>query len=363
MKILFVIDTLASGGKERRLTELLKALKLIRGVEFELVIMSENIHYREVLDLDINVHSVLRKSKKDLSVFGRIYKLARMFNPDIIHTWDSMTSVYVAPVCKLLHCKMVNGMVIDTPIKQNILNKHWLRARLTFPFSDVVVGNSEAGLKAYNAPENKSIVIHNGFNFERTKDLKASEHIKSQLNIKSGYVIGMVATFSNYKDYPTYFKAATMLLGKRKDLTFLAIGADTDSYESARMLDKDNLGNFRLLGKKSEIESLINAMDICILSTYTEGISNSIMEYMALGKPVIATAGGGTGEIVVDNTTGFLIVQSDAEVLAGKIQILLDDPSLREKMGSAGRERIKNHFSINSMVEKYFDLYSALIPN
>ena len=71
-----------------------------------------------------------------------------------------------------------------------------------------------------------------------------------------------------------------------------------------------------MLGIRSGIESLISAMDICVLSTFTEGISNSILEYMALEKPVIATAGGGTNEIVIDNKTGFLIKQSNPEELA-----------------------------------------------
>ena len=101
-------------------------------------------------------------------------------------------------------------------------------------------------------------------------------------------------------------------------------------------------------------------MDICILSTFTEGISNSILEYMALGKPVIATRGGGTSEIVIDNKTGFLISPSNPEELTDKIEKLLNNIDLREQMGMAGKERVKKIFSSEIMVSKYVDFYKTI---
>jgi glycosyltransferase involved in cell wall biosynthesis len=84
---------------------------------------------------------------------------------------------------------------------------------------------------------------------------------------------------------------------------------------------------------------------------------------MALGKPVIASSGGGTNEIVEDTKTGFLINQSNPEELAKKIEILLNDPELRNKLGMAGQERIKTKFSINNMVSEYISLYKKILIN
>jgi glycosyltransferase involved in cell wall biosynthesis len=357
MRILFFTDTLDVGGKERRLTELIKALSLHKEIDFELVVMNKDIHYKEILNLGIKIHYITRKTKHDVSVFYRFYKLCRSYKPDFVHCWDSMTAIYLVPACKLLKIKLINGMVVDSPVKQNLSNKYYLRAKLTFPFSDVIIGNSKAGLLAYRAPENKSIVIHNGFAFSRTKNLISMEEIRKELNIDSGYIVGMVASFSENKDYPTFFKAAEILLKNRNDITFLAIGNRTDSKESGSLISDRFLGHFRLLGRKSNPESFINAMDICLLSTFTEGISNSIMEYMALGKPVIATDGGGTKEIVDDGVTGFLIGRSDPEQLASKIEILLNDQSLRAEMGAKGNARVSELFSIEQMTGKYVDLY------
>ena len=361
MKILFFIDTLAAGGKERRLTELMKALKLKQDIEFELVVMSKDIHYKEVLDLDINIHYIIRKTKKDISVLNKFYRLCRNYRPDIVHCWDSMTAIYLIPACKLLHIKLVNGMVIDSPVRQNIFNKHWLRAKLTFPFSDIIVGNSKAGLLAYKAPENKSKIIFNGFNFDRIKNLISKEVLKKQISTDSDYIIGMVGSFSENKDYKTYFRAAQLLLHTRKNITFLAAGKETDSVMSRNLIDSQYLGHFRLLGNKKGIESFINAMDICVLSTFTEGISNSILEYMALAKPVIATSGGGTNEIVIDRVTGFLIGPSDPQELAEKMELLLDNAELSAEMGSAGKERVLKEFSIDKMVTQYISLYEKIL--
>ena len=361
MKILFFINGIYLGGKERRLVELMKEIKLRYQFEFELVVMNPEINYREIFDLKIKIHYLIRKTKKDLSVFLKFYKICKDYKPDVIHCWDDMTAIYSIPACKLLHIKFVNGMVVDAPQQQNIFNKHWVRAKLTFPFSNSIIGNSNAGLGAYNAPRNKSLCIYNGFNFERTKNIITSSIIREQLQINTKYVIGMVAAFSKHKDYKTYFSAAQLLLGKRKDIIFLAIGKDTDSDLCKGLIDNRYKEHFRLLGKKSDIESFIDLMDIGILSTFTEGISNSILEYMALGKPVIANSGGGTNEIVKDTKTGFLISPSDPKELAEKIEILLNDIELRNKMGLTGQERIKEIFSINCMAGKFISFYEMIL--
>jgi glycosyltransferase involved in cell wall biosynthesis/peptidoglycan/xylan/chitin deacetylase (PgdA/CDA1 family) len=361
MKILFFIDVLTSGGKERRLTELMKGLRKRPDFEFSLALMSSEISYCEVHDLNIPIHYLIRKTKKDLSVFRMLYMLAKSYKPDVIHCWGSMTAVYSVPVCKLLNIKMVNGLITDAPRRQNLLNKHWFRAKLTFPFSDVIVANSKAGLVAYRAPQKKSHYIHNGFNFSRTWKISDKNAFLNRFEITTPFIVGMVANFSSNKDYATFFSAAQMLLQFRKDITFIAIGINTDSHEARKHILPENSSYFRLLGRQTGVESFINAMDVCVLATFTEGISNSILEYMALGKPVIATSGGGTNEIVVDTETGFLVEKENPGDLVKKIDLLLNDEDLRVRMGQAGHERIETMFSIDSMVANYVSLYNTTL--
>lgn len=360
MKILFYIDCLASGGKERRFVELIKALCKNKEINFAIILMNKDIHYGEILHLGIDIHYLIRKSKKDISVFAQLYKFVKKYQPDIVHCWDSMTAVYGAPICKILDIPFINGMVIDAPTKK-LFNKHFLRSKIVFPLSDYIVGNSYAGIKAYGAAKNKSIVIQNGFNFNRIISLQDGETIKEKYNIQTDLVVGMVASYSKYKDYKTYFDAAQKILVKRSDITFLALGNDTDSEEAKSLIKTEYLNNFRLLGKKANIESLINIMDVCVLATFTEGISNSILEYMALAKPVIATDGGGTNEIIEDNINGFLIKVADFNDLSDKIQILLDDKPMRLRMGKQALRTIQDKFSIEKMLNSYVELYKSVV--
>ncbi len=363
MRILFFIDGLVAGGKERRLVELMKGLKKKPGIEFGIVVMNKDIHYRQVFEIGIKIHYLLRTTKKDISAFSKFYRICKEYKPDIVHCWDSMTAMYSIPACKLLKIKLVNGMIVDSPSRQHIFNKYWLRAKIAFPFSNMIIGNSKAGLDAYKVPVKKSFFIYNGFNFDRTSRIDEKDIVLEKLGIKTKFVIGMVAAFSVYKDYKTYFSAAQSLLGKRNDITFLALGSDTDSEEAKMHIDAKYLDHFRLLGKRSDVESLVNAMDICVLSTFTEGISNSILEYMALGKPVIATHGGGTDEIVVDGKTGLLVATSNAAELASKMELMLNDPEMRSSFGKAGKERIEKIFSINNMVNAYVSHYERLLSD
>ena len=101
----------------------MKGIKLNPSIEFELAVMSNEVDYPEVFDLDIRIHYLVRKTKKDLSVFHKFYKICRQYNADIVHCWDSMTAIYAIPACKLLHIKLVNGLVVDAPVKQNIFNR------------------------------------------------------------------------------------------------------------------------------------------------------------------------------------------------------------------------------------------------
>jgi glycosyltransferase involved in cell wall biosynthesis len=361
MKVLFFIDSLGAGGKERRLVELMKQLKSRSDVQFELVLMNSDIHYKEVFDFGIKIHYLIRKTKKDFSVFKRLYALCKDYKPDLLHCWDSMTAVYSVPVCKLLHIKLVNGMITDAPIKQNLANKRWLRARLTFPFSDAIIGNSLAGIKAYHAPKNKSICIHNGFNFDRLKKIEDADAIRSKFNIQGNYVVLMVGAFEDRKDYESYIEAANLVCDKRSDIEFIAVGEGENFDRISNKINPSYSHHIKLVGNQLNVESIINVSDICVLMTnyrvHGEGISNSILEYMAMGKAVIASLGGGTNEIIENNVTGFLINPSSPQELSEKIEMLVNNIELRKTMGVAGKHRIEDHFSINSMVNKFIDVY------
>lgn len=359
---------MTAGGKERRLTELMKALKQKPGIEFELVVMKEEIHYKEVFDLGIRIHYMIRKTKKDVSGFSRFYKICKEFRPDIVHCWDSMTAVYAVPACKLLKIQLVNGMVVDTPAKQNIGNKHWFRAKLFFPFADIVIGNSKAGLRAYGAPEKRSVCIYNGMDLRRFENLKDISVIKKEIlgdDSSSLFIAGMVAAFEERKDYKTLINAAINLVSKYENIRFILVGSGETFEEIKNSVPALLAGKIIFTGKRSDIESIVNTFDVGILLTNTrvhgEGISNSIIEYMALGKPVIATRGGGTNEVVLDNENGFLIDAERDDQLIEKIETLMKNKELATNLGQKGKRMVHETFDLKIMTEQYITTYRKLL--
>jgi len=360
IRVLIIIDSLVRGGRERRLIELLKRIEHNSLIKVFVVLLKNVIQYPEIYDLkNIELKVIERKIKKDPTVFYKVYNVCHTFKPDIVHSWGSMTSVYTFFIAKILHIKFINAMIADAECPK--YSKRWWRKNLTFPFSDFIVANSLAGIGAYDVPKEKAMVINNGFDFNRIKNIEDPIVIRTRYAIKTKYVIGMVAAFSIYKDYDTIINAAEQILEAGTDVTFILVGEGMNLEYYKNLVKSKWKKRILFPGNLENIESIVNIFDIGVLTTYTEGISNSIMEYMALGKPVIATEGGGTNEIVLNNETGFIIPHGSVKQLVEKIEYFISVPQEMMKMGQHGRKRIMEHFSIDRMVNQTYDLYYEVL--
>jgi glycosyltransferase involved in cell wall biosynthesis len=119
-------------------------------------------------------------------------------------------------------------------------------------------------------------------------------------------------------------------------------------------------GRVIFLGAQDNVAELLNAFDVFVLPSLTEGMSNTILEAMATGLPVLATRVGGNPELVEDRVTGMLFTPGDAEKLAAQMDILLGDEVLRGRYGSEARRRTVADFSLDRMLANYRDLYFEL---
>lgn len=354
MKILFFIESLRSGGKERRLVELLFGLREYPEIECELVLTRSQIHYKEIHKLNIPIHIIERKNfQKDPRLFSMFFKITKKLKPDIIHVWGNLAAIYAIPTKIFLRIPMINNQIADAP---SVLPNRILSYKLTFPFSDVLISNSKAGLLAYKPPKEKSIVIYNGFDFSRLNNLKDTKEIREKFNISSNFIVGMVANFSVRKDYRSYINAALIVLQKIEDVTFLCVGSG-DKSDYMKIVPEKFKEKILFIEAQEDVLSLMNVCDIGVLATYTEGISNAIMEFMALAKPVVATDGGGTKELISDKITGYLVSRESEIELAEKIEKLLNDKKLCDDMGQNGKIRIYEKFGIDSMINNFIKVY------
>lgn len=364
MRILFFLESLHAGGKERRAVELFFYLKKNTDFDFEIILTEDKIHYEYLSDLKIPIHFVKRRfTKKDPFLFYQFYNIAKTFRPDIIHAWGMMTTFYAIPTSKILKVKLLNSAIANAFPKSKrsvFLNTIW---RINHRFSDLIIANSKAGIKAYEANPEKSMVIYNGVRIERFSGMKDKNMVRKAYGIYTPYLLIMVANFGEYKNHQLLMDVAKQLMRLRSDVTFIAVGEGKGKTAIMNRVDQEKIEPFLFTGRVSKVEELVNASDIGLLFSHPatgEGISNSIIEYMALAKPVIATDAGGTNELVQDGVSGFLVDENTAEIVK-KINSLLDDSKKRKEMGEKGREIVHKKFELERMGRQFANLYHSLL--
>lgn len=369
IRILFFIGSLRFGGTERRFVELLKYLNNSRKYELLVVLAYDKIDYSCFSELKIRQIKLDKKPNfKDLKIFFILDEIVREFKPSIIHTWGAMPTFYMIPASKMRGIPIVNSQITNAKPNNEIWSFDGFINTVNFSFSDVVLANSYAGLKAYRVIGKRNAqVIYNGVDLNRFQNLPGQEQMKRKYHIVTPYCVVMAASFNKNKDYELFYQVAKLVNDRRQDISFIGIGRPSKNTSKFERLSRLAKKNTRILfpGPIDDVEALVNACDIGVLFTdnriHGEGISNAIIEYMALGKPVIANDIGGTCEIVRDQETGFLVSGQPKTRIADIIIDLIENPEKREVFGQKGKQVIRDKFNLETMGCKYEHLYKKLL--
>ena len=361
LRILHLVDSLRIGGKERQTVELLKGLQRFDSVELLVVTMGvEQFYVPDIEKLGIPLVYLLRRMRWDPTVLPRLWRILRRFRPHIVHTNSEMAMSYAWPLARLMNIRIINN-TIRNAFSGNGLRWHW--HKLMLHLADARVANSNAGFATrgmqHDGPRN--YVVYNGFDTERFQSRASASTNNLGFDAGGRKVVGMVAEFSDYKDFPTFIRAAQNVLTSRNDVLFVAVGDGKNLEECKRMISPEEEESIRFLGQRKDVEAIVQQMDVGVLCTFTEGISNSVMEYMAAGKPVVVTDGGGSCELLVDNVHGFLVPPSNPAAVAEKIDLLLNDPSKARQMGAAGSRRLQDCFSLEHLAENTLKMYKEVL--
>jgi glycosyltransferase involved in cell wall biosynthesis len=163
------------------------------------------------------------------------------------------------------------------------------------------------------------------------------------------------------KDYPMFLRAARRVSKEMPDVAFLLAG-EGKLQESLKQLaaQLEIAGKTFFLGRTENIARLLNISDVCVLSSRAEGFSNSILEYMAAGRPVVATDVGGAKEAILENETGYTVPPGDDELMAARIIALLRDPAKARAMGEKGKRVVEEKFSSEALLKNTTALYEKL---
>ena len=354
MKILFVIESFAAGGKERQLLELIKSLKEFEEINYRVLLYKSEIDY-DISSIEKNKIILSKKrSNNIIEWFNLLKNTIREFRPDVIHSWENMTSLFSYILKPLYKYVLIDGS-LRTSKKNSPLKLEYYYSKLSFLIADIIVSNSYRALVVNGVADfKKSKVIYNGFDEKRYANISNIEH-------KISYDIICVANFSNAKDHKTLIEAILNILKKGTKINTLLIGDGPQRASSFELIPNEFNDYFHFTGKIQNVERYILNSKIGVLLSNpnfaAEGISNSIMEYMAAGLPVIVTNDGGSPEIVENNLNGFLIDPFDKIELEDKIIRLLSDEDIYKRFSIRSKEIIQNKFSLLKMRNDYVALY------
>ncbi len=206
-------------------------------------------------------------------------------------------------------------------------------------------------------------VVANGVDIAAIAAARPGAAVRRELGLPEGVpVIGLVGRLDHWgKGHQELFAAMASLMA-RHPVCALIVGGGRRIDEVRALAAGLGLADaVHFLGERHDVPDLLNAMDIFVLPSYSEGLSLALLEAMAAGLPVVATAVGGTPEVVTDGDNGLLIPPRDAGALAGALERLLTDPALARHLGANARAQVREHFSLDRLGWEINAMYGELV--
>jgi len=238
-----------------------------------------------------------------------------------------------------------------------------------FRLAHAIVANATAvkeQLVGEGLSSDKIIVIHNGLDLNRFRQNGNVTEALQRLDLTSisgRPVITMVANFEfRVKDHPMLLRAAQRVIANVPEAIFVLAGEGELREETQKLAADLGLRESCLfIGRCASVPDLLAVSDICVLSSQAEGFSNSILEYMAAGRAVVATDVGGASEAIVEGETGHLVQAGDDQAMAQRIIALLRDPDKSRRMGLNGRRLVEQRFSTENRLAVTSALYKKFL--
>ena len=241
--------------------------------------------------------------------------------------------------------------------------------RYAFRLAHAVIANAGAvreQLIEQGVRSDKVVVIHNGIDVSRFHQNGTASEALQRLNLASVQrrpLITMVANFEfRVKDQPMLLRAGQRIKTEVPEALFVFAGEGEFREETQQLAEQLGLTESCLfIGRCASVPDLLAASEICVLSSQAEGFSNSILEYMAAGRAVVATNVGGASEVIVEGETGYLVDARDDQAMAQRIISLLRDPEKSHRMGMNGRRLVEQRFSTENRLATTSALYQRFL--
>jgi L-malate glycosyltransferase len=354
-KILHLIGQMERGGAERQLLYLAQALRERGWEQVVLTLNPGEVWDGRLADIGISLLGIRRQRNKLL----RLLQLALAVHserPVLLHSWSNHTNVYASWLPGFGGLRRIfafrNNPTVDRLGKSTMRVAH----AKAYQSADCVVSNSQKALDcamAAGVRAQRSEVVGNIV--EARGRARPGERVKVPRVVAAGALIPI-------KGYDVLLEAFGQLAASGVAFALLLAGNGPERDRLEQQALSLGIGDrVEFLGGIDDVPALLSTAHIAVHSSRSEGLSNTILEAMAEGLPVVATSVGGTPEVILDGRSGFLVPPNDARSLAAKVKQLLDRSDLRIQLGQVGLEVVREKFNIDRIVTQYEHIYESVL--
>ncbi len=373
--ILHVIHRLAVGGLENGLVNLINHTPPER-YRHAIVCLSDFTDFRERIEArDVPVIALHKRQGKDPGIHAVLWKVLRNLQPTIVHTrnlpaMEYAVSAMLAGVPRRVHGEHGRDIYDLDGLnpRYNLLRK----AMRPFIHRHVAVSKDLERwlIRTVGVPPGRVAQIYNGVDAGRFRPRSGARRNLGPAGFctEETLVLGTVGRMEAVKDPLTLVRAFLRLLEveptARERARLVMIGDGALKKDAEGLLASAGAAHLAWLpGERNDVPEIMRSLDLFVLPSLREGISNTILEAMATGLPVVATGVGGNAELVEDRKTGTLVPAADPSAMAAAIRGYVLDRERLIGHGKAGRRRVDERFSIGSMVDSYLALYDAVLQH
>jgi sugar transferase (PEP-CTERM/EpsH1 system associated) len=372
--IAHIIYKLDIGGLENGLVNLINKIPSDRYRHIIICLKDTTDFSERISNSDVKIFCLNKHEGHDIKMFFRLYNLLCNLSPEIVHTRNLATlechlPAYLAGVSRRVHGE--HGWDINDPNGQNV-KYQWLR-RCFRPLIHRYIPLS-LHLKQYlidkvGVPNTKIRHITNGVDTGIFHPVITSKPLLSEnpfSEIANLILVGTVGRMQGVKDQMTLVNAFLKLLVMRPALKSIVrlvlVGDGPLRHQAISSLSTAGVDNLAWLpGERNDVADILRNLDIFVLPSTAEGISNVILESMATGLPVIATSVGGNPDLVDDGVTGKLVEPGNPQMIADALAYYCENPDKIKDHGSHGLMKVHRDFSLDAMVNRYLAVYDELM--
>ena len=351
VRVAHVLYSFGTGGLEKGIATVVRGAS--PGFEHTVVCLTASGASERLLPAATPVLELRKPPGNSPGFLWRLSRVLRRLAPDVVHTrnWSGIDGVFAARLGGLrnvVHGE--HGWGMDDP---DGLNPRRLRVRRfaqRWVREYTCVSRAMTGWLRHQVGIRRPVTqIYNGIDPERYRPGPEGQGVRRELGLTpDAFLVGVVGRLDPIKDHSTLLRAFSRL-GAAPDARLLVVG---DGPGRARLESEAGEGVI-FLGDRREVPELLRALDVFVLPSRNEGISNTILEAMATGLPVVATRVGGNPELVEDGLTGVLVPPGDAAALAAALEGYRARPEAGRAHGEAARARVLERFAVERMIASY----------